>query len=379
MAVDRESSYTDTASAQEFTQRTVNRATTPIRRWLGAGTSARLALTGHFPGEVTGRVQTAAMLYAGRGAYDVSTVRVVLQRDRQAPNGFRIAATYPVEPWSEAVGTPPVPPPAEVALSPGHWYARFAALADLLDAYTGQAADDAPGAPSLALTAYLETEGASDPARPVLAAAQARELAADGVLESDSFLALEVLPRPTGHGGERDFLGWLRIVADLCDSYAAAGYPAPGPAPRTGWQWRRTFPALHQLFACYFAQEFDDEFGEVNEVGGANAAPGTVDPAIAATDPAADDGDSDSARFGAAHAAALAAWSTTASAADQGGLLGEAVRFVRIELDQARLAAGLSELGLCAQLPVPPQLWVQLLAERVGRYAGFDMRTIELS
>lgn len=54
---------------------------------------------------------------------------------------------------------------------------------------------------------------------------------------------------------------WLRIVADLCDHYAAAGYPAPGPAPRTGWQWRRTFPALHQLFACYFGQEFDAEFG----------------------------------------------------------------------------------------------------------------------
>jgi hypothetical protein len=363
VAVDRESSYPDLASAQDFTQRTVNRSTVAIRRWLGAGTAARLALTGYFPGEATGRVQSAAMLYAGRGAFEVSSARVVLQRDHQAATGCRVAATYPVEPWSEVeVPDSPAseraaPPSAGLGLEPGHWYARFAALADLLDAYAGQGADDAPGTPSFALTAYLETEGAADPTRPVLAAAQARELAADGVLESDSFLALQILPRPIGHGAERDFLGWLRIVADLCDHYAAAGYPKPNPVPRTGWQWRRAFPHLHQLFACYLGQEFDTEFG-------ASAA----DPAGADADP-----------FGAPHDAALAAWSSTASALDTGCLLGEVVQFVRLELDQARLARGLSELGLYAQPPVPPQLWAQLLAERVGRYAGFELRVLPLS
>lgn len=362
MAIDRESSYPDLDSAQDFTQRTVNRSTVPIRRWLGAGTAARLALTGYFPGEVTGRVQTAAMLYAGRGAFDVSCVRIVLQRDHRSATGFRVAATYPIEPWSEVADTPPSGRAAasstELSLEPGHWYARFAALADLLDAYAGQAAGDASDASSHALTAYLETEGATDPTRPVFAAAQARELAADGVLETDSFVALQILPRPVGHGSERDFLGWLRVVADLCDRYAAAGYPAPGPAPRTGWQWRRTFPHLHQLFACYFGQEFDTEF-----------AADTAEP----TSPAAED------PFGAQHAAALAVWASTASAADWGGLLGETVQFARLELDQARLAQGLSELGLYAQVPVPPQLWTQLVAERVGRYAGFELRVSPLS
>jgi hypothetical protein len=37
------------------------------------------------------------MLYAGRGAFEVCGVRVILQRDPASPGGFLVHSTYPIE------------------------------------------------------------------------------------------------------------------------------------------------------------------------------------------------------------------------------------------------------------------------------------------
>jgi hypothetical protein len=120
--------------------------------------------------------------------------------------------------------------------APSTWYRSFHHLQQLLDAYAEQEPDDEPGKPSHALTAYLRTITVTDPA-PVLAAAQARELVANGVLDSDDFIALELLPRPTGPN-EHDFFGWLSTVAELCEQAAdqLGGYPIAATAAQTGWE-----------------------------------------------------------------------------------------------------------------------------------------------
>jgi hypothetical protein len=354
MAVDRESSYANPVCAQTYTQRTVDRNLLRIQRWLASDTTSRLALTSFFSGETTGRMQAAAMLYAGRGAYDVSATRVILQRQDASP-GFRVYSTYPADPWSTPQpGWSGPDPAAPRSVDPVIWYGKYAVLADLLDAYAGQAADDAPGRPGTALTAYLAAEGAADPARPVLAAAQARQLVHDGILDPGAITALQILPRPLEHAAEPDFFAWLTLVAQLCEQAAAQAYPAPTPVPQTGWEWRRTFPELHQLLAGYYGQDFDGEFG-----------PG---PASHRSEVPADD------MFGAQHAGALAAWAATASPAATARLLGESVWLARLDVGRPALTIGLTELGLCAQLQTPPQAWLELLAGQAGGYAGFTVR-----
>jgi hypothetical protein len=97
MPVNRTSSFPDLETAQSYTQVVVDRNRTRIHTWLTRESVERLTLTGYFHGQVTGLLQLRAMLYAGRGAIEVSGVRVILQRDPGQPGGFRVYSTYPVE------------------------------------------------------------------------------------------------------------------------------------------------------------------------------------------------------------------------------------------------------------------------------------------
>ena len=97
MPVNRSSSYPDLATAESFTQRVVDRNRTRVHQWLSGETGERLTLTGFFHGETTGLLQTRGMLYAGRGAFEVSGVRVILQRNPAQPDAFRVYSTYPIE------------------------------------------------------------------------------------------------------------------------------------------------------------------------------------------------------------------------------------------------------------------------------------------
>lgn len=222
---------------------------------------------------------------------------------------------------------PPVP-----AQSASTWYRSFHHLQQLLDAYAGQEPDDEPGKPSDALTGYVRTVILTDPAAPVLAAAQARELVANGVLDSDDFIALELLPRPTGPN-EHDYFAWLKTVAALCEQAADEGYP-PGPrTPWTGWEWRQHYPTLHQLFAGYLGQDFDTQFpvGDFEE---------PIAPFVAA----------------------IHAWAATADIATLARALGECTRLTALHLDRPTIETGLIALGCDAALPEPPDPWLRRIS-----------------
>lgn len=210
------------------------------------------------------------------------------------------------------------------------WYRSFHHLGQLLEAYAGQEPDDKPGKPSQALTAYLRTITVTDPAAPVFAAAQARELVANGVLDSDDFIALELLPRPTGPN-EHDYFTWLSTVAELCEQAADQGYPIAVAAAQTGWEWRRNYPVLHQLFAGYLGQDFDTQFPPGVDAGN------PVVPSLAAID----------------------AWAVTADTVTLARALGECTRLTALDHDRATLETALGALGCDAELPEPPALWLR--------------------
>jgi Bacterial CdiA-CT RNAse A domain len=98
MARTRTSSFADTAAAQRFVQAVIDLHTLTIRDWLASDSSERLKLEGYWPAEITGRLQLRAMMYAGRGAIDVSGVRVILRRTGEHPNGFVVLSAFPVLP-----------------------------------------------------------------------------------------------------------------------------------------------------------------------------------------------------------------------------------------------------------------------------------------
>jgi Bacterial CdiA-CT RNAse A domain len=98
MARTRSSSFPDTAAAQRCVQAIIDLHALTIRDWLAGDSSERLKLEGYWPAEITGRLQLRAMTYAGRGAIDVSGVRVILRRAGEHPNGFVVLSAFPVLP-----------------------------------------------------------------------------------------------------------------------------------------------------------------------------------------------------------------------------------------------------------------------------------------
>ncbi|HET9170877.1 MAG TPA: RNase A-like domain-containing protein [Actinospica sp.] len=97
MPVNRTASFPDLDTAQAVTQHVVDLNRARIHGWLVRESSERLTLTGYFHGEVTGLLQSRAMLYAGRPAYEVCGARVILHRDDAWPGGFRVFSTFPIE------------------------------------------------------------------------------------------------------------------------------------------------------------------------------------------------------------------------------------------------------------------------------------------
>lgn len=98
MAATRSSSFADADAAQRFVQAAIDLQALRIRDWLAGDTSERLKLEGYWPAEITGRLQVRAMMYAGRGAIDVSGVRIILRRTGEHPNGFVVLSAFPVLP-----------------------------------------------------------------------------------------------------------------------------------------------------------------------------------------------------------------------------------------------------------------------------------------
>ncbi|MBO0803961.1 MAG: hypothetical protein J2P25_12920 [Nocardiopsaceae bacterium] len=187
-------------------------------------------------------------------------------------------------------------------------------LLALAQAYAGQAADDEPGKPSAALTAYLRW---SDPPAAAATAAELRELASRGA-QSAGKLASWLPSSQTS---------WLLTVADLCENAVQAGFP-PAADPVTHWEWNRRFPDLGQLIGCYFSQDFPDEF--------------------------------------AGHDEAIDAWSASAGGQARARVTGQIRELLALGLDDAELDGGLAELGLEVDLPLHPADWLGHVAARIA-------------
>ncbi|RAG86184.1 hypothetical protein DN069_07870 [Streptacidiphilus pinicola] len=93
----RASTFSSRSAAQGYVQRVVDRNHDRIALWLAGGPGNRLVVTAAFPGEVTGRLLPSATALAGGGPFDVSAVRVVLERAADAANGFVVRSAYPTE------------------------------------------------------------------------------------------------------------------------------------------------------------------------------------------------------------------------------------------------------------------------------------------
>ncbi|QMU76443.1 hypothetical protein GXW83_12535 [Streptacidiphilus sp. PB12-B1b] len=97
MTVLRASSFSSASAAQTYVQRVVDRNRDRIAQWLESGPGDRLVLQSHFAGEVTGRLLPVGMVLAGRGPVEVSSVRVLLQRDSLDRGRFTVRSAYPTE------------------------------------------------------------------------------------------------------------------------------------------------------------------------------------------------------------------------------------------------------------------------------------------
>jgi hypothetical protein len=178
----------------------------------------------------------------------------------------------------------------------------------------------------------------TDPAAPVIAARQAREVARAGVLDSQTFLAREVLPRPLAKEGE--LRSWLTVVAGLRENAAENGYPPPSTLPETPWEWRAEYPDLDQFFSCYLGQSTGPR-----DVGGDAAASGPRD--------------------------AVSAWLDETDLAEQARVLGRLRRLLLTAPDPARLDGGLTALGLDARPPRAPLAWLGTVADLIERGGGY--------
>ena len=222
----------------------------------------------------------------------------------------------PIHPSSPA---PPIP-----ALI---WHGKFGQLHDLLCSYAGEEADDEPGKPSRALTAYLRTMARTDSHAPAIAARQAREVVHDGDLDSDTFIAIQyIMPRPVTTD-EHTFFNWHRVVAALCDAAVETGLPKSVAVPETAWEWRETFPGLFQLLACYLGQDFEGDTGDVD--------------------------------------AAIEEWLSTAEPRSTAFVAGEVYHLLALSLDRGELDDCLATLGLAAALPWPAPNWLSGLGMRL--------------
>lgn len=93
----RSATYPDRETAGWCTQQVVTRNEQAIHRWLAQGTRRRLTIEAAWPSKpAVGRVMLQAMMLAGRDAVDVHAARVVLLRDPEQPNGFRVHSTFPI-------------------------------------------------------------------------------------------------------------------------------------------------------------------------------------------------------------------------------------------------------------------------------------------
>ncbi|MCP2342540.1 contact-dependent growth inhibition system immunity protein [Actinomadura rupiterrae] len=208
--------------------------------------------------------------------------------------------------------------------------AEFGAVAELLAAYAGQAADDVPGRPGAALSGYLRWSAAW-PAQAASAAGQLRRLMARLLNEPDTVPAMLTAALPVSRTGEPVDAQWADAVAEILEHAVDAGFPPPG-TPVTFWEWNRRFLALAQFLGCYFTQDFGDEFTD--------------------------------------HDAAIAAWARTATPVDRARLSGEIGELLALGLSDNDLNEALATLGMDVEPPLPAPAWLAHLDKTLNGSSG---------
>ncbi|MGV9424792.1 RNase A-like domain-containing protein [Streptomyces sp. NPDC003656] len=89
------SSFISEESAQDLTDRVMLKEQSAVKRWLEKGTKRDLELECDFGQEATGRSLSREDFIRGTGPHDVHRVFVLLRRDPEMPNGYRIHTSFP--------------------------------------------------------------------------------------------------------------------------------------------------------------------------------------------------------------------------------------------------------------------------------------------
>ncbi|MFG2196146.1 RNase A-like domain-containing protein [Streptomyces sp. NPDC048639] len=88
------STFRDEADAQRFTDAAMLDKQSEVSRWLDGGKGSSKVIEVEF-GEVTGRSLSREDFIRGSGPHDVQSVRLVLRRDPDLADGFRIQTSFP--------------------------------------------------------------------------------------------------------------------------------------------------------------------------------------------------------------------------------------------------------------------------------------------
>ncbi|CAM5578091.1 contact-dependent growth inhibition system immunity protein [Streptomyces xanthochromogenes] len=216
-----------------------------------------------------------------------------------------------------------------MSLKPLQHDARYGELDQVMRAYLGQPADDAPEARSTALDAYVRHTWHSRPWALAVAEQQLREYAQHPPGRLRQRLG-EFYPVPDVGLGDAEIQGWLALVADHLRRSIEEG-EAPAPAvPLTHWEWHARFPELGQLLGGWFSQDMPDEFDD--------------------------------------HDAAVEDYRATTNPSLIAKAVGELHELLALGLDEAERALAVAELGMEVDPPAPysPGAWLALVAQRLG-------------
>ncbi|MGW7412506.1 contact-dependent growth inhibition system immunity protein [Streptomyces sp. NPDC054863] len=216
-------------------------------------------------------------------------------------------------------------------MNPLEFDRRYGELDQVVSAYAGQEADDAPDRPSEALTAYLRHTWRVRPWALSVAEQQLRDYARNPPGRLRLRLG-EFYPVPDVGLPESHIQDWLFLLADHIKHSVEAGEVPPPSAPRTHWEWQARFPELAQFLGGWFSQDMPDEFGD--------------------------------------HDAAVRDYDTTTDRGLVARLVGELHELLALGLDEADYALGTAELGMEVDPPQPysPSGWLALVANSLGGF-----------
>ncbi|MFE2974107.1 contact-dependent growth inhibition system immunity protein [Streptomyces sp. NPDC059258] len=206
---------------------------------------------------------------------------------------------------------------------------RYGELDQVMDAYAGLTADDAPDRISRALTAYLRHTWHTRPWALSIAEQQLRAYAQNPPGRLRHRLG-EFYPVPDIGLPEDGIQRWLLQLADhIKQSVEEGRVPPPVAVPETHWEWRARFPELHQFLGGWFSQDMPDEFED--------------------------------------HDAAVRDYADSAAPAVLARLVGEVHELLALGLEELDYAVAVAELGREVDAPAPftSSGWLAVVAGRL--------------